>query len=86
MKKSAAAKPSKAGSSSKLLAFPGTAPRAPLVYGNSKVYFGRHQFRLLEGIGDRNDKGYSFKVKDPREVWKELARRLIELNPSGRKG
>ena len=81
MKRPAAAKPSKAGSSSGLLAFPGTAHRAPLVYGNSKVYFGKYQYRLLTQIGDRVDKAYSFKVKDPKEVWKDLAKRLKELNP-----
>ena len=81
MKRPAAAEPSMAGSSSKLLAFPGTAPRAPLVYGNSKVYFGKREYRLMEQIGDRADKAYSFKVKDPKEVWNDLAERLQDLNP-----
>ena len=56
MKRPAAAKPtstpSKASSSSSL-AFPGTKHRAPLVYGSSKVYFGKQQYRLMECIGDR---------------------------------
>ena len=81
MKRPAAAKPSKAGSSSGLLAFPGTTPRAPLVYGNSKVYITNHKYRLKEQIGDRVDKGYSFKVRDAKEVWKDVAKRLQELNP-----
>ena len=68
-------------SSSESLAFPGTSSRAPLVYGNSKVYFGKTQFRLMQQMGDRNDVSYSFKVKDPKEVWKVLAKRLRELNP-----
>ena len=68
-------------SSSVSLAFPGTSSRAPLVYGNSKVYFGKTQFRLMQQMGDRNDVSYSFKVKDPKEVWKVLAKRLRELNP-----
>ena len=79
-KKPAAAKHSKAGSSSGSLAFPGTS-RAPLVYGNSKVYFGKDKYRLMEQIGNRVDKPYSFKVKDPKEVWKAVAKRLKELNP-----
>ena len=58
------------------------ASRKPLVYGNSKVYFGKTQFRLMESIGDRQDVAYSFKVKDPKEVWKTLAKRLKELNPT----
>ena len=63
------------------LAFPGTKHRPPLVYGNSKVYFGKGQYRLMECIGDRYDVAYSFKAKDPKEVWKDLAKRLRELNP-----
>ena len=68
-------------SSSVSLDFPGTSSRAPLVYGNSKVYFCKTQFRLMEQMGDRVDVSYSFKVKDPKEVWKVLAKRLRELNP-----
>ena len=52
-----------------------------MVYGNSKVYFGQDKYRLMERIGDRVDKAYSFKVRDPKEVWKDLAKRLKELNP-----
>ena len=81
IKRPAAAGPSQTGSFSGSLAFPGTAHRAPLVYGNSKVYFGKHQYRLMEQIGDKVDKAYSFKVKDPKEVRKDLVQRLKELNP-----
>ena len=84
MKRPAAAKPtstpSKASSSSSL-AFPGTKHRAPLVYGSSKVYVGKQQYRLMECIGDRVDVAYSYKVQDPRVVWKALSKRLQELNP-----
>ena len=37
--------------------------------------------RLVEQIGDRVDKQYRFKLRDPKEVWKDLAKRLMELNP-----
>ena len=75
----AAAKPQTMSSSS--LPFPRTNHRPPLVYGNSKVHFGKDKYRLLERIGDKQDKAYSFKVKDPKEVWKTIAKRLKELNP-----
>ena len=78
MKRPAAAKSSARSSSG--LEYPGTS-RAPLVYGNSKVYFGKNRFRLLECIGDRQDVSYSYKVEEPKEVWKVLAKRLKELNP-----
>ena len=78
-KRPAAAKPQTSPSSS--LPFPGSKTRPPLAYGNSKVYFGKDKYRLLERIGDKQDKAYSFKVKDPKEVWKTLAKRLKELNP-----
>ena len=68
-------------SSSSIMVYPGTS-RAPLVYGNSKVYFGKTQFRRMERVGDRQDVAYSFKVKDTKEVWKTLAKRLKELNPT----
>ena len=61
--------------------FPGSKTRPPLVYGNSKVYFGKGMNRLMERIGDKQDEAYIFKVKDPKEVWKTLAKRLKELNP-----
>ena len=51
------------------------------MYGSSKVYFGKDQYRLIECIGDKHDVAYSFKVNDPKEVWKDLAKRLRELNP-----
>ena len=53
MKRPAAATPSKAGSSSGLLAFPGTTHRAPLVYGNSNVYFGKDKYKMM-GTGLRS--------------------------------
>ena len=53
-----------------------------MVYGNSKVYCCKTQFRLMERIGGRQDVAYSFKVKDPKEVWKTLAKRLQELHPT----
>ena len=68
-------------SSSVSLAFPSTNRRAPLVYGNSKVYVCKTAFRLMEQMGDRVDVSYSFKVQDPKEVWKVLAKKLRELNP-----
>ena len=79
MKRPAAAKPQTSSSSS--LPFPGSKKRPPLVYGNSKVYFGKGMYRLMERIGDKKDVAYSFKVKDPKEVWQSLAKRLKELNP-----
>ena len=81
-KRPAAAKPTSPPSmgSSSSIVYPGTS-RAPLVYGNSKVYFCKTQFRLMERIRGRQDVAYSFKVKDPKEVWKTLAKRLKELNP-----
>ena len=45
------------------------------------MYFSKTQFGLMEQMGDRVDVSYSFKVKDPKEVWKVLAKRLRELNP-----
>ena len=60
---------------------PGTS-RAPLVYGNSKVYFGKDKFRLLVTIRDRQDVSYSWKMNGPKEVWQTLAKRLQELNPT----
>ena len=68
-------------SSSVGVAFPGTSRRAPLVYGNSKVYCARQPFRFMEQMGDRVDVSYSFKVQDPKEVWEVLAKKLRELNP-----
>ena len=32
-------------------------------------------------MGGNQDKAYNFKVKDPKEVWNTLAKRLKELNP-----
>ena len=45
------------------------------------MYFGKGMYRLMERIGDKQDKAYSFKVKCPKEVWETLAKRLKELNP-----
>ena len=63
------------------MVYPGTS-RNPLGAGNSKVYFGKTQFRLMERVGDRQGVAYSFKVKDTKEVWNTLAKRLKELNPT----
>ena len=60
--------------------YPGTKGRAPMVFGNSKVYFAKNAFRLKK-IGDRQDVQFSHKVKDPKEVWKLVVTRLKQLNP-----
>ncbi len=62
-------------------AFPGTEPREPLVYGQSKVYFSRGRYRMLEHQKDRVDVAYSYKCTDPKEVWGRVVKRLMELNP-----
>ena len=54
LKRPATATPSKAGSASGLLAFPGTTPKAPLAYGDSKVYFAKHKYKLLEQVGGQS--------------------------------
>ena len=85
MKRPAAAvqgkSPSDEPSSSSSLDFPGIGHRPPLIYGKSKVYFPKDSFRLMQQIGDRCDVKFNYKSKDPKEVWKMVAKRLTELNP-----
>ena len=85
MKRPAAARqgksPSHKSSSCSSLEFLGTDRRPPLIYGTSKVYFSKDSYRLIQQMGDRCDVNFSFKSKDPKEVWKMLAMRLKELNP-----
>ena len=73
--------PSQKSSSCESLEFPGTDRRPPLIFGRSKVYFTKNSYRLMEQMGDRCDVSFSFKTKDPKEVWKVIATRLKELNP-----
>ena len=63
------------------LEFPSADNIPPLIYGNSKVYFAQGTYKLLQQRGDQCDMKFSFKSKDPNEVWNEVAKRLIELNP-----
>ena len=44
-------------------------PWASLIYGKSKVYFAKDCYGRTQQMGDKCDVIFSFKSKDPREVW-----------------
>ena len=78
LKSHAAARPSGSPSS---LEFTGTDSRPPSYVGNSRVYLPQGKYRLLQQMGDRCGVKCSFRTKGPKEVWKVVAKRVIELNP-----
>ena len=55
------------------LKFPGTAKKPPLRLPNASVYFAESAWRVKKP-GERLDKAFSFKLEDPRDVWKRLTK------------
>ena len=55
----------------KLLGYPGTSKQPPLHLEKCTVFSQPPQWRVQK-VGEKGDKAFSFKVQEPREVWKRL--------------
>ena len=60
------------------LKFPGTAKKPALRLPNATVYIAESAWRVKKP-GERLDKAFSFKMEDPRHVWKRLTEYVAHL-------
>ena len=60
------------------LKFPGSAKKPPLRLPNASLYFAGSAWRVKKP-GERLDKPFSFKLENPRDVWKRLTKYVAGL-------
>ena len=78
-------RPASAMEISEVLEYPGTGDSAPKFYKKATIYTSSTLgcWRVKAKLGDKLDKSFSFKgnTKDPKKVWSQVVKHLIELNP-----
>ena len=55
----------------KVLAFPGVDRTPPVCLEKATIYTTNHSWRVKK-TGERKDKAFSFKIRDPKMVWAQL--------------
>ena len=55
----------------KVLAFPGVDRTPPVCLEKATIYTTNHSWRV-QTKGERKDKAFSFKIRDPKMVWAQL--------------